>query len=324
MPTCTAYKCNNRPPNQKLYRFPTNEQRRKIWTDNVGRNNWVPRITSYLCEVHFEESQFENRRLDGKRKLKPNAVPTVFPGLPQPRPHPAPTILPGLPQPGPHLPGNLTDGRDASSSQMAIAVASDHAYFKPKDTEKDDDLSDSRCSTPTPYAEPQIGTPMVSATNEVHIAAPQLHVLVSPSISTPHKFLDHNECKRKINFYRNEAKVAKRKLRETRERLTALEERLEGLFNRDQMQALQGKNAKKGVGNWTDSTVDRAFEIHNTIGKKAYNFLRDIGFPLPSMKTLLRRPRNDVFCIEEDVNDPVMPDHHQFNDNGPNILQILG
>jgi len=28
--------------------------------------------------VHFEESQFESHRADGLRKLKPNAIPTIF------------------------------------------------------------------------------------------------------------------------------------------------------------------------------------------------------------------------------------------------------
>lgn len=30
-------------------------------------------------QVHFELDQYENHRLDGVRKLKPNAVPTLFP-----------------------------------------------------------------------------------------------------------------------------------------------------------------------------------------------------------------------------------------------------
>lgn len=29
-------------------------------------------------QVHFEESQFEQNRKDGKRKLKPNAIPTIY------------------------------------------------------------------------------------------------------------------------------------------------------------------------------------------------------------------------------------------------------
>ena len=28
--------------------------------------------------MHFEDSQFESHRADGLRKLKPNAIPTIF------------------------------------------------------------------------------------------------------------------------------------------------------------------------------------------------------------------------------------------------------
>ena len=56
-----------------MYKFPTNEVRRRIWTDQVARSNWTPTNDSLICEVHFEESEFE-----GKRKLRDDAVPTVF------------------------------------------------------------------------------------------------------------------------------------------------------------------------------------------------------------------------------------------------------
>ena len=36
-------------------------------------------------KVHFEESQFESHRLDGKRKLKHNAIPALF-NIPNPPP----------------------------------------------------------------------------------------------------------------------------------------------------------------------------------------------------------------------------------------------
>jgi hypothetical protein len=35
-------------------------------------------INHHLFKAHFEESQFESHRADGLRKLKPNAIPTIF------------------------------------------------------------------------------------------------------------------------------------------------------------------------------------------------------------------------------------------------------
>ncbi|KMQ81763.1 thap domain-containing protein, partial [Lasius niger] len=57
--------------------FPRNPERRALWLQNVGRENWVPTDNSYLCEVHFSPEMWE-RRADHKRKLKSNAVPTIF------------------------------------------------------------------------------------------------------------------------------------------------------------------------------------------------------------------------------------------------------
>lgn len=52
MPGCSAYKCTNRSEKgYKLYRFPSNPERRKIWRNKVNRLNWEPTHSSYLCQV---------------------------------------------------------------------------------------------------------------------------------------------------------------------------------------------------------------------------------------------------------------------------------
>ncbi|XP_066998216.2 uncharacterized protein [Anabrus simplex] len=78
MPSCAAYKCsNNGNSGFKFFRFPADPVRRRQWAINSGRV-FNPTVQMRLCEAHFEESQFETHRADGKRKLKPNAVPTLF------------------------------------------------------------------------------------------------------------------------------------------------------------------------------------------------------------------------------------------------------
>ncbi|KAG1699379.1 hypothetical protein GQR58_005524 [Nymphon striatum] len=61
-----------------MYRFPSNPDRRKVWETNVKRIGWTPTPSSYLCEEHFEYHQFENGRVDGKKKLRSSALPTIF------------------------------------------------------------------------------------------------------------------------------------------------------------------------------------------------------------------------------------------------------
>nr|XP_012226643.1 PREDICTED: THAP domain-containing protein 5-like [Linepithema humile] len=93
MPCCVAINCSNRSEQgYKLFRFPEGS-RGVTWVENVRRGDkWAPTETSRLCEKHFEDSQFEARRADGWKKLKPNAIPTLF-DVPNP-----PSIINPLPR----------------------------------------------------------------------------------------------------------------------------------------------------------------------------------------------------------------------------------
>ncbi|XP_025073557.1 THAP domain-containing protein 2-like isoform X2 [Pogonomyrmex barbatus] len=75
---CSAPNCNN--SSKKGYTmkvFPRDPERRAKWAANVGRQYWKPTNFSCLCEVHFEPTMWEKRN-DGLKKLKCNAVPTIF------------------------------------------------------------------------------------------------------------------------------------------------------------------------------------------------------------------------------------------------------
>eukprot|EP00102_Acyrthosiphon_pisum_P007933 XP_003243829.1 PREDICTED: THAP domain-containing protein 4-like [Acyrthosiphon pisum] len=77
--SCSAVNCTNRrTQGVRLFRFPAQLERRKIWINNIGRAQWQPTESARLCEVHFEENQFERKRIDGWIKLKWNAIPTIF------------------------------------------------------------------------------------------------------------------------------------------------------------------------------------------------------------------------------------------------------
>lgn len=76
MPACCAKNCRNRPEQGfRLFRFPADEKRKEIWIKRCAKR---PKGDLRLCEFHFDDSQFENKRQDGRRKLKPNAIPTIF------------------------------------------------------------------------------------------------------------------------------------------------------------------------------------------------------------------------------------------------------
>ncbi|KAJ8943233.1 hypothetical protein NQ314_009806 [Rhamnusium bicolor] len=79
MPGCSAFGCSNSASKGYVMKvFPRDPNRRKIWASKVKRVGWKPTNYSVLCEVHFEPDCWEINRVDGKRKLKVDAVPTIF------------------------------------------------------------------------------------------------------------------------------------------------------------------------------------------------------------------------------------------------------
>ncbi|NP_001373166.1 uncharacterized protein LOC563918 [Danio rerio] len=58
-----------------FYKFPLQEERRRIWSVNMGRDvGWTPSETSSLCSAHFTPDCFES----GSARLHPDASPTLF------------------------------------------------------------------------------------------------------------------------------------------------------------------------------------------------------------------------------------------------------
>uniref|UniRef100_A0A0K8RA61 Putative 52 kDa repressor of the inhibitor of the protein kin n=1 Tax=Ixodes ricinus TaxID=34613 RepID=A0A0K8RA61_IXORI len=80
MVCCCAVGCSN--SNRKgfrLFLIPREIKRRELWLAKIRRDKWTPTSGSRLCEAHFEESAFEQNRIDGWKKLKQTAIPTIFP-----------------------------------------------------------------------------------------------------------------------------------------------------------------------------------------------------------------------------------------------------
>ncbi|XP_077487974.1 THAP domain-containing protein 5-like isoform X2 [Amblyomma americanum] len=91
MPCCCAYNCSKRPEDgYAVFMIPQGKRdglRKNQWLYNIGRKNFIPTKNSVVCELHFTEDQFEPRILHelGKKKLRPNAVPTIFSHRPVPK-----------------------------------------------------------------------------------------------------------------------------------------------------------------------------------------------------------------------------------------------
>ena len=58
------------------FRFPKNEERRKLWLVKMKRDGFNPSATAVLCSDHFEEHCFD--RSGQATRLRDDAVPTIF------------------------------------------------------------------------------------------------------------------------------------------------------------------------------------------------------------------------------------------------------
>lgn len=80
MTGCSVPKCTNRSESGKsFYRIPSGRKdvrRRLIWLLRMGRRTAAPK-NAKVCEDHFDPNQFESYQVEGRRKLKANAVPSL-------------------------------------------------------------------------------------------------------------------------------------------------------------------------------------------------------------------------------------------------------
>ncbi|KYQ58974.1 THAP domain-containing protein 4, partial [Trachymyrmex zeteki] len=79
MVKCAAKGCSNSNKNgSKMNNFPRDPQRLRTWLINCGMENKSFNYCGALCEFHFTADMWEKRSVDGSKKLKSSAVPTIF------------------------------------------------------------------------------------------------------------------------------------------------------------------------------------------------------------------------------------------------------
>ncbi|KAL1489706.1 hypothetical protein ABEB36_013642 [Hypothenemus hampei] len=77
MPSCYVRSCKNRSEKGfRLFRVPREKKRKEIWCRFIKRTDLSDR--SVICEAHFTDDQYEQNRVDGRKLLRRDAVPTLF------------------------------------------------------------------------------------------------------------------------------------------------------------------------------------------------------------------------------------------------------
>jgi len=81
---CCAFGCRSRyfsGCGKSFHRLPKETTLRQAWVARISRADWCPVKTSVLCSDHFTADCFIEPAIPGffsLRRLKPDAVPTVF------------------------------------------------------------------------------------------------------------------------------------------------------------------------------------------------------------------------------------------------------
>ena len=85
--SCKAYGCTNRwktGSGRSFHRIPVNKPDLLTkWISAIRQDNWKPKKDMYICSDHFTPDSFLPIKGLGRRTLKPNAVPSIFPKFPQ-------------------------------------------------------------------------------------------------------------------------------------------------------------------------------------------------------------------------------------------------
>lgn len=208
------------------------------WLVNC-RRDFVPTPCSRLCQDHFEESQFEEiaRSPAGGRKLKPNAIPTLF---------------------------NVPDPPSPVTPQMVLPV-------KNEPVEKDLNMGDHG------YARRQ---PLVDSEED---GAQRSEEERPCSLCQHYKTKLEQQQQHTVRLQREAEEMKKRLYK-----LSKIEKGLQVFLYEDQIRALTlAKRSRRAV--WSHDTLLTARKIRCAVGVKGYEYLRELGYPLPSYRTLCNR-----------------------------------
>lgn len=81
-------------------------------------------------------------------------------------------------------------------------------------------------------------------------------------------------------------------------RLDRIEKGLQNFLYEDQIRALSlTKRSRRAV--WSPETILRAQKIRSAVGTKGYEYLRELGYPLPSYRTLCNRLETKIMVTTD-------------------------
>ncbi|XP_075721817.1 uncharacterized protein LOC142765131 [Rhipicephalus microplus] len=296
MPGCCVPQCSNHSRNGwKLYRFPRDPKRRLLWTVKIKRDKWQPTNTSHVCSAHFEENNYEQHRADGWKKLKPNAVPTLFTFKPLPKERKPPKER-TVPAPSSNETNKSPPGLRQYPAAVKTTLETPQNHAVPESTrqgtscyghdtmEVDDAVVELSANTSD------------ADSREVNAAAGETSNSTAESAELKKKLADltrkYSELQQHHDTAKNTISGLKKKVQKLETEATNISQNMKFL-NDDQVRALSRSSS---LGNsWSPHTVKQGLQIKFACGTTGYETLRKMGYPLPSKRTLARRIQNLKF-----------------------------
>eukprot|EP00095_Tigriopus_kingsejongensis_P002625 maker-scaffold290_size220039-snap-gene-1.12 protein:Tk02625 transcript:maker-scaffold290_size220039-snap-gene-1.12-mRNA-1 annotation:"PREDICTED: uncharacterized protein LOC101073771" len=255
MVSCSAYKCSNRGEyGFKFYRFPRDPDRRKIWAIKVRRLKWSPTPNCRLCETHFDEDQFEIKY--GKRVLKTEALPCFSP-------HETSRKRRKPPRERFH--------KGHASLLAKAAIAQDHSYPASKMPQSD------ALSHPV-RAEKILRAKEVQMLSQTELASEEVVEVITKDHYVHKIELSLQAARKRISMVEKENALLKAQLAPVSSELS--------FFGPDECYQIQHRSMRGR--SWNEDTIAKAQKIRSACGIAGYETLQELGYPLPSIRTLQR------------------------------------
>lgn len=317
--SCAALNCDYYiTKDRSLRSFPTDKDLRNRWISNVlnlNNPNFILCKRSSLCDNHFEDSAWEKNRVDGKKKLKHNAVPTIFiESVDNPKQksvnkrdhhnYARKNIVPKFPKHDTNLDdnesvinnnlsycknSNLINENDElpKSTILQTCTTADMDKMFTEQEIKINNLETKFKKTNLDDNESAINNDLSYCDNSNLINEnnkfPKSTILQTCTTADLDKIFTKQEIQ--INNLKTKLKKAEEELKQSHLDI------LKGFFNNDQLEYLHKKKiTPKGKTfkiKWSDATIIKGLKLKFSCGTSGYNDLRQ-HLPLPGIRTLQR------------------------------------
>lgn len=281
--------------------FPKDPKLKAIWIKNIGREVWMPTANSCICDIHFAPEMWENASVDGKKILKSNAVPTIFPNNESTKdnnsnPSNIPTNEPLTPESEVEIVVEQeleTDIIDKSDENIYVDYETlDTSLFENLISEQSACNQIVKSITPlftdttsTDNHDCQTQTIVKNLQNQIKLLNKKLKK-ANRKIQLADKVIMKIDRINRFRFKKLKKLIQENKVLNKNSDLSLFKK----VFNDDQIYALTHPVKKHG---WSCKTIKNALILKSACGIHGYNELLKQNLPFPSVRTLRRALENN-------------------------------